>query len=437
MGNLTGQFAVACPSIRSLAVNHISSVGPILGLACFIPLLTSSDVQPVGAQTRRVGASAREGLSQDERTPAVRGRYLGQRPPGDAPVVFAPGLITSANINHSAPAFSPDGKEVYWSRVLKDSSRVRILYMRLIEGQWTQPRIVPFSSNADDDCPVFSPDGKTLFFVSHRPIDGSGTDAKENIWYVQKQDSGWSAARPVGAAVNKMNLHWQVSVSSAQTLYFSCSQDNTPRIYRSRFIDGAYAKPAVLPHPIDSGSGEETPYVAPDESYVIFSSQRKGGYGGADLYISFRNKQGEWIEPMNLGSKVNSRSYELLPCVSPDRKYLFFASARGGEYDIYWVGAQVIERLREQLDVTNGDRVPNATSQPHSAPSAVQGASRTHLLPDSVPDRLCQPANAQLRERVVHCQRTKTNDARERDGPLPHGRGFDRCRRMLHTAMGN
>jgi Tol biopolymer transport system component len=282
--------------------------------------------------------------------------------------VFAPGIITSANINHSAPAFSPDGNEVYWSRVLMDSSRVRILYMRLVEGQWTEPRVVPFSSNADDDCPVFSPDGKTLFFVSHRPIDPSATDAKENIWYVQRQDSGWSAARPVAPAVNKMNLHWQVSVSSAYTLYFSCSQDKTSSIYCSRFIDGKYAEPTPLPYPINSGDGEETPYIAADESYVIFSSQRKGGYGGADLYVSFKSKRKEWLEPVNLGDKVNSPSYELLPLLSPDGKYLFFASARGGEYDIYWVSAQVIERLKTQLDATNGDTMRNATPRPHTAP---------------------------------------------------------------------
>ncbi|UCC30550.1 MAG: PD40 domain-containing protein [Phycisphaerales bacterium] len=288
-----------------------------------------------------------------ERYPALRGPYLGQRPPSTKPEVFAPGIISSTNINHSAPAFSLDGNEVYWSRVLEDPPRVRILYMQQVEGHWTKPGLAPFSSNADDDCPVFSPDGRRLYFVSHRPAEDSGLDGKENIWYVEKEGPGWKDVKPVSSVVNKMNLHWQVSVSSDYTLYFSASQDKTTRIYRSRLVDSSYAEPKALPYPINSGSGEETPWVAPDESYIIFSSQRKGGLGGADLYISFRNKQKDWLEPVNLGPKVNSRSYELLPYVSPDQKYLFFVSARGGEYDVYWVESKIIEQLREQLDVAS------------------------------------------------------------------------------------
>ncbi|UCE58319.1 MAG: PD40 domain-containing protein [Phycisphaerales bacterium] len=322
--------------------------GSLLNLSCFILVLNWAHVYSETDQTSPVIKSAREERPGKKEQPKLRGPYLGRPAPGSEPQVFAPGIVTSANINHSSPAFSPDGKEIFWSRVLMDPPHVRIFHTRLVDSEWTQPRLAPFSSKADDDCPAFSPDGKRLFFVSHRPNPTGGADGKENIWYVERRESGWSAAKPISSSVNKMNLHWQVSVSSNYTLYFACSQAGVTRIYRSRFIDGEYAEPSLLPAPINSGSGEETPYIAPDEDYIVFSSQRAAGCGGADLYISFKDETGDWLEPMNLGCTVNSASYELLPHVSPDQKYLFFVSARGGEYDIYWVDARFIKSLRRR-----------------------------------------------------------------------------------------
>ena len=78
------------------------------------------------------------------------------------------------------------------------------------------------------------------------------------------------------------------------------------------------------------------PYIAPDESYVIFDGIRPSGYGDCDLYISF-NKNGIWTEAYNLGSKINSEMCEMTPSVSPDGKHLFFHRGEDVKGDIYWV----------------------------------------------------------------------------------------------------
>ena len=107
-----------------------------------------------------------------------------------------------------------------------------------------------------------------------------------------------------------------------------------------------------------------------DESYLIFSSDRPGELGEGDLYISFKGKDNEWIEPLNMGDKINSAFHDVAPYVSPDGKYLFFCSFRpnprpiggkrltlreiqeildgpgNGRGDIYWVSAKVIENLK-------------------------------------------------------------------------------------------
>lgn len=94
------------------------------------------------------------------------------------------------------------------------------------------------------------------------------------------------------------------------------------------------------------------PFIAPDESYLLFDSERESGYGDSDIYISFRLKDGSWGVPINLGDKINTEAWEACASVTPDGKYLFFnRNMIPGSYenvDIFWVDAQIIEILRAQ-----------------------------------------------------------------------------------------
>jgi hypothetical protein len=97
---------------------------------------------------------------------------------------------------------------------------------------------------------------------------------------------------------------------------------------------------------------EDGPYISPDEDYLIFESTRPEGIEGShDLYITFKDNAGAWKTPINMGPKINSAGMERFPRVSPDGKYLFFASNRDQSqgkvgFDIYWIDAKVIQELR-------------------------------------------------------------------------------------------
>jgi Tol biopolymer transport system component len=86
-------------------------------------------------------------------------------------------------------------------------------------------------------------------------------------------------------------------------------------------------------------------FAARDGSYVIFESQRPGGYGQSDLYISY-NEDGVWTAPLNLGPVINTTQIEDNPFVSPDGKYLFFnrrtAPSTMVQTDIWWVDARAV-----------------------------------------------------------------------------------------------
>ena len=104
--------------------------------------------------------------------------------------------------------------------------------------------------------------------------------------------------------------------------------------------------PENLGRRINTESREYDPFIAPDESYLIFASERPGGLGAADLYISFREAGGAWGDPKNMGTAVNSSAADYTPMLSPDGKYLFFTSSRQAQDDIYWIDARVIDTFR-------------------------------------------------------------------------------------------
>ena len=94
-----------------------------------------------------------------------------------------------------------------------------------------------------------------------------------------------------------------------------------------------------------------TPYISPDESYLIFSSKRKDSRAFNDLYISFKQKDGGWSIPINMGDKINNGSHVRFPNVSPDGKYLFFTRDNGDRRDdVYWMDAGIIDELRKSME---------------------------------------------------------------------------------------
>jgi hypothetical protein len=216
--------------------------------------------------------------------------------------------------------------------------------MKRVDGCWTAPAWVSFSGpNGEDDVPFFSADGKRMYFISRRPLPGETQRGSEKIWFVDRTASGWSEPRPLDSNVNSVSKHWEFSLDREKNVYFAGQPPDSlglNDIYVARFAEGKYDKPVNLSAPINSAAGEETPFIAPDGSYLIFERQY-------DLWVSFRSEGGAWSEPVKLGPEVNSPSVELCPMATADGKYLFFLSQRDGESHAYWVSANVIEKARQ------------------------------------------------------------------------------------------
>lgn len=265
--------------------------------------------------------------------------YLGQTPPGRTPALFAPEVF--ARELHSSVVFSPDGSEMYWSEM----EEKQILTMRLEDSGWSAPRPVSFSLSGGTGEPMMSPDGQSLFFTSAHRFENSRGGYDENVWRVTRENVGWSAPQPLPQAVNDRVLHWQVSVAANGNLYFGC-QEGSGDIYISRYDEKAYQEAEILGATINTDALESTPFIAPDESYLLFS-RIAVGHEMADLYVSFRGESGGWTEAVSLGRTVNSPVHELCPVVSHDGRFLFFIRNVEGDLRLHWVAASVFLDLNQ------------------------------------------------------------------------------------------
>jgi Tol biopolymer transport system component len=201
------------------------------------------------------------------------------------------------------------------------------------EGTWTSAVTAEFSGKYSDGDPFISPDGLKIFFWSTRPTDGSEIPSKSsNIWVADKTPSCFGNPVFLGSKL-KIPAGGAPAVSNNGTLYFFTGQGDSTNgtdIFKSIPNNGEYSGKINLGKPINTKYSELDAFIAPDESYIIFSSNRPGSRGKLDLYFSW-NANGKWSEPVNLGDKINSPADEYCPSVSHDGKYFYFTSTREGE----------------------------------------------------------------------------------------------------------
>lgn len=122
------------------------------------------------------------------------------------------------------------------------------------------------------------------------------------------------------------------------------------RIYKSARQNGEYRGAQLVDATFNQDDAGDH-FFSREMDYLVFSAERDGGLGQADLYVSFRNQDGEWSEVLHLGPHLNTEAFEIGPYISPDGKYLFFTRRdkwqNASFSDIYWVSTDVVSRLRD------------------------------------------------------------------------------------------
>ena len=270
--------------------------------------------------------------------PVLKGPYLGQKPPGMTPKIFAQGIVSTRNHFELGCSFNPDGKEFYFTRTDSPSwdSGCSIMFSCLKNGRWTVPEKISFTGSFEDASPHVTYDGEKLLFIRfHR----SDTSIPSGIWFANRTNAQWD--RPQFLCPGTYP-----TTTTDGTLYFAHYSETGDRaLFKSKYVNGKYLDPEILGGEINTPYFENHPFIAPDESYILFDSDRDCAHPGTqekvDLYICFRNTNRSWgkVVPFgqHLGTKEKNCAY-----VSPGGKFLFYAS----EGDIYWVDAKIIEELK-------------------------------------------------------------------------------------------
>lgn len=281
--------------------------------------------------------------------PVFTGPYFGKSAPKEHAEIFLDGIISTRDKSEMNAAFTPDGKEFYFCTRFKGNWT--IFAARESKGTWLKPAPINFAGGFTDRDFTMSPDGNKIFFGSNRPRKkGQEPIPKLDIYWTEKLEHGlWSEPKNIGPPINTAAGENYPAVAKNGNLYFFTSRKDGLGgcdLYVSRLVEQQYQIPENLGPSVNSATHDWDAIIAPDESFIIFSSQdRADTIGGQDLYISFRNQEGTWTQAKNMGHRVNSEYGEICPSLSLDGKYLFFTSRRRGEADILWIDAAIIKDL--------------------------------------------------------------------------------------------
>ncbi len=270
--------------------------------------------------------------------PTIKNPYLGQKTPGLTPIPFAPGIV-STEIYEYDGAFAKDMKAFYFIR--RGEENVKSTFYEYKYNETNQKWEKSVLASPWIGRPVISPDGNTMHLGTR---------------YLKKTATGWSKIQSLKHPFvsNDSMFIMRLSEAANGTYYFDTYKkgDLTFPIRYSRLINGKYEEPKALPKSINTGTFLSHPFIAPDESYLLFDAEREAGFGESDIYISFKQKDGTWGNGINLGDKINTDAWEASASVTPDGKYLFFSRNVGSDkfenVDIFWVDAKIIENLRPQ-----------------------------------------------------------------------------------------
>jgi hypothetical protein len=317
---------------------------------------------------------------------------MGQEPPGFVPKVFAPGLISLPNRYETDLCLSRDGRECYFTVRNAGWTVYEIMVTRFENGQWTPAKRASFS-DSQSLTPRLADDDQTLYFGRNH-----------HIYRVHRVQEGWSQPEAVSAPVSSPQDDWSCCISSLGNAWI-CSWRTGGAgqcdLWRIQAANGLFTEATDLRDLNTSGS-DCSPAPGPNEEYVVWNSDCTGGFGGADLYISFPDGQGGWPPPRNLGPIINSSKNEGVSYLSPDYKYMFFSrDDTSTDQNLYWVsvGAFLPDPNGPIYNLSSGQRFASIQAAINYAESGQvisisPGTYRENLILPNIPLTI-RSANAQ------------------------------------------
>lgn len=253
------------------------------------------------------------------------------------------------NINSRADEYFPfvsnDQKTLFFTGRRNNRADENLYYSQLVNDEWLEglPVSNKFNTNGHEGMCTIVRDGQTMFFTA---CNREGVLGPCDIWQATvTDDTEIQAGTAIQGAVNSEKWESQAAIScDGSTLFFASDREGgfggTDIWMSTRLLDGSWSEPVNLGPNINTPSFEESPFITNDGQTLYFSSDGHVGLGENDIFMSRRDRAGNWGLPVNLGPPVNSAHHELCFFLCADGKTGYFASDRPdgfGGLDIYKV----------------------------------------------------------------------------------------------------
>lgn len=262
--------------------------------------------------------------------------------PSPQPELFAPGVVSLPDRYEFGITITADESEIFFG--IDFGQKYEIWRVARTDDGWGEPGPLLKHETYDFNDPMLDPSEQRLYFISTEPRPGASDDAEADpdIWYIERQDDGWSKPIHAGATINSADSDYYSSFTDDGDLYFASNRgaerDGNYDLYVARSALTEPKAPVRLGSGVNTGAYEADPFVAPDGSYIVFAAGRRGNIGRGDLFIAFRGDDGTFEEAKRLGPPINTEGHELCPFVSRDGRTFYYTSRE----DIYRIDAAAL-----------------------------------------------------------------------------------------------
>lgn len=272
--------------------------------------------------------------------PVIKGAFFGQKPPSIVPKIFAPGIVSINGRFEGAITFSPDTTEMYFT-VKNDGHPSAIHYSKRVNDIWSPIKVANFTKGqfAQEMHPFTSPDGKRIYFTAV-----SADFSYTKTWYVDRAMGSWGKAKMLNSPLNDDKVFFANHAKNDSLYFYNISKSGT---YYASNNDENFSKI----NRVELGMQYHHAFIAPSRDYLIVVGKHEtASRNDNDLYVTFKEPDGSWANPINLGPEINTSVNEKSPSVTHDGKYLFFsrdqANEENGRANIYWISTQIIHKLK-------------------------------------------------------------------------------------------
>ena len=260
------------------------------------------------------------------------------------------GPVINSGSRDAEPTFTPDGDTMYFNcfdRLGRTGNDICV--SRWLNGAWSEPEIVgsPISTEYNEVEPLLSPDGTQLYIQSNRPGGLGGAD----VWVSDWVEGEWTEPRNLGEPINSpygdhciyfAGPDWNIAYWTSTRPGGYGGND----IWMSERVDGVWQEAVNLGPMVNSEGQEHQSLPSADGMSLYVTSDRAGGYGGQDVFVTTRDDVGAWGALVNLGPLINSDQDDRCPAFSPDYSVFYFDSEREGGHgdkDLWWIYYSNIE----------------------------------------------------------------------------------------------